>query len=170
MNGEFDMKPLFETKTEYSFDEYKKFIYVIQNSIFKMKRTTIIYIVLMLALSVISFVSKNYFLAAIYIVCTFIIPAIFYTVNLFIIKKNFYSNKSLNEAVSVIKFYDKHLEMDNSYGHSQIEYDKLYKIIETKANFYLLISRNQGISVIKYNCQPELIEFLRMHKQTYGQV
>ena len=45
-------------------------------------------------------------------------------------------------------------------GNIKVEYTKLYKVLETKENFYLLIGRNQGIIIEKRNCSDKLIQFI----------
>ena len=40
------------------------------------------------------------------------------------------------------------------------QYEKLYKVIENKTNFYLMIADNQGYLVLKENCDDNLIKFI----------
>ena len=53
-----------------------------------------------------------------------------------------------------------HFVSKTEKSESIVEYDKLYKIIETKTNFYLMIADNQGYIVSKANCSQELIDFI----------
>jgi hypothetical protein len=39
--------------------------------------------------------------------------------------------------------------------------DELYRILETKTNFYLFLAKDQALNIIKANCSQELIEFLQ---------
>ena len=41
------------------------------------------------------------------------------------------------------------------------EYEKLYKIIETETNFYLMISKTQGFVLVKNNMPEGLVEFIK---------
>lgn len=51
-------------------------------------------------------------------------------------------------------------------GILQVQYRQIYRIVETKTNFYIMLSRNQGIIIVKANCLPELIGFLTQLKNT----
>lgn len=46
----------------------------------------------------------------------------------------------------------------------RVEYNKLNEIIETKTNFYLMISKNQGHMVLKENMSDDLQNFIRKLK------
>ena len=53
------------------------------------------------------------------------------------------------------------METNNTLGFTTIPYDKLYRVVETPTNFYLMIARNQGMVIVKENCSAELIAFLQ---------
>ena len=80
------------------------------------------------------------------------------------VKKVFSTNKALQNAVAEFEFYDTHFTETNIYGGATLEYSKLYKIIETKTNFYLMIAKNQGYILCKKNFPEGLDEFLRSIK------
>ena len=61
----------------------------------------------------------------------------------------------------IYHFYDSFLEEKNFTGCAKYEYNQLYKIRETKTNFYLMIARNQAYILIKENFPDGLAEFLR---------
>ena len=59
------------------------------------------------------------------------------------------------------EFYNDYCVYKCKLGETKIEYKDLYKIIETKTNFYLMIAKNQGIILKKENCNEELQKFVR---------
>lgn len=65
-----------------------------------------------------------------------------------------------------ISFYDTYFVSEYLSTSSQYQYSQLYKIKETKTNFYLMPSRQRFIIIIKENCSPGLLEFLRKQKKT----
>ena len=76
------------------------------------------------------------------------------------IKKTYESNELLKDIEQTIEFYEKHFVAKSDKSETTIEYDKLYKVIENKTNFYLMIADNQGYIVSKANCSEELIDFI----------
>lgn len=58
-------------------------------------------------------------------------------------------------------FYNTYFIENDDNGETKLEYKKLYKIIETKTNFYLMISKNQGFLLNKSNFPKGLDDFLR---------
>ena len=49
-----------------------------------------------------------------------------------------------------------------------LKYSQIFRILETKTNFYLLTAENQGTIIVKKNCSPALIAFLKELKNDYG--
>ena len=76
-------------------------------------------------------------------------------------KKAYYANTAMQDIVLTYSFYPDHVETNNTLGFTTIPYDKLYRVVETPTNFYLLIARNQGMVIVKENCSAELIAFLQ---------
>lgn len=83
------------------------------------------------------------------------------------IKKTYESNKAMKRnPVSTVYFYNEHLTETNSKGVVNLAYADIYKIVETKTNFYIMLAKNNGIIIVKQNCTPELIIFLQNLKNT----
>ncbi|MBQ2430817.1 MAG: YcxB family protein, partial [Campylobacter sp.] len=87
------------------------------------------------------------------------------------VKKTFYSHKLGVNQHSFFEFYDDYFtEKTNEFNEnsssnfSKIKYEDLYKIVETKTNFYLFVGNILAFTIIKQNCSAELIEFLRKIK------
>lgn len=78
------------------------------------------------------------------------------------IKDTYYSNKSLLKfPVVFVNFYENRLESDNKQQFSKYDYEDIFKILETKTNFYIMVSANTSIIIVKQNCSQELITFIQ---------
>ena len=75
--------------------------------------------------------------------------------------KNFRQDKSLYNSERHLKFYRDRLVIETPRGNRITPYSELYKLKEKKDYFYLYISKNRFIPVIKEYCSEELIEFIR---------
>jgi hypothetical protein len=58
-------------------------------------------------------------------------------------------NKFIAGQECEFRFYDDHFESITKNGSTNIDYDKIYRIIETKTNIYIMYSDNQGIMMRK---------------------
>lgn len=81
------------------------------------------------------------------------------------IKKTYESNELLKDITQTIEFYEKYFVAKSDKSETTVEYEKLYKVIENKTNFYLMIADNQGYIVSKSNCSQELIDFIMKLKK-----
>lgn len=159
------MEPLHKTKTAYSFDEYFKFN---KTLLFRQKNYKAITVVLpilyiLTALCVFYLVRETAYLilwAALFPVFIIVFIASFKRS----VKKTYYSNKSITSCVAEFEFYDGYVAEKTENGESRIDYSKIYNIIETKTNFYIMLAINQGFIIVKENCTPELIEFIQSLK------
>ena len=61
-------------------------------------------------------------------------------------------------------FFDDHLEEKDENSYDKLEYSMIRKIIESDSNFYIMKSEKQGYIIVKSNCSPELIEFIKSLK------
>ncbi len=78
--------------------------------------------------------------------------------------KNFRQDKSLYNSERHLKFYSDRLVIETPRGNRITPYSELYKIKEKKDYFYLYISKNRFIPVIKEYCSEELMDFIRKIK------
>lgn len=53
------------------------------------------------------------------------------------------------DAIYIVKFYDDHYVVTCNEIESSIPFDKLYKIIETDTNYYLMASKVSGTIICK---------------------
>lgn len=173
-----DTKMPYKTDTIFTFDEYKKF----NNSIKGKWLTKIIYIIIgILVLNSLSrefylLIYKGIFTIDLFIGLGFLIwlGGTYYYIYFYFVKKTFYSNKLSANQHSFFEFYDDYFtEKTNEFNENsssnfaKIRYDDLYKIIETKTNFYLFVGNILAYTIIKENCSAELIEFLQKIKREF---
>ena len=147
------MDCLYKTKTVNTFEEYKRFSRIL---LYK-KRRIIIYTLLAIFLILDSIVLEN----PIFMIFAIVYPILLWSLHNTQVKKVFKTNKALKNAEVTFEFYDTHFIETNEYGNTKLEYTKLYKIIETKTNFYLMLAKNQGFILVKENFPEGLEEFLR---------
>ena len=65
------------------------------------------------------------------------------------VRKVYRQNKSIRDATYTVKFYDNHYVVICNEIESSIPFDKLYKIIETDTNYYLMTSKVSGTIICK---------------------
>lgn len=76
-------------------------------------------------------------------------------------KKLYYSNKMLQKnGLFTFDFYNDHFEAKTRNSFERVDYSDIARVIESKTNFYIMISLNQGYMIVKNNCSPELIAFI----------
>ena len=77
------------------------------------------------------------------------------------IKKCYESDEAGKNNVVVIDFYQDYFGVKDEYSQGAFPYDKLYKIYESDTNFYIMMSKMNGLGIVKANCSDELCEFIR---------
>ena len=148
---------LYQTSIKFTYEEYKRFSLTIMK---KALTKSAIGLVILLLFAAILLGMNNSKLSA--LLCAFVV---LYTFMLVFkinsqIKKTYESNELLKDITQTIEFYEKHFIAKSYKSETTVEYEKLYKVIENKTNFYLMIADNQGYIVSKANCSGELIDFI----------
>ncbi|SFG10081.1 YcxB-like protein [Oribacterium sp. WCC10] len=160
-----------ETASKWTIEELKKYQWA---TLFSMHKGYICFILILDILSMIAAVTAFHYgyriLTAEFIIFILIIPLVIYLITMYRVKKNYKSSKFLQTTVTTFKFAEDRFEAISERGHSVIRYDDLYKVIETKTNFYLYISNNQALTVIKANCSDELVSFLKKLSKSKGKI
>ena len=59
------------------------------------------------------------------------------------------------------EFYPDHVLLLTNHGDGSYKYSDFIKMLETKDEIVLLLSRDQGLLILKENCSQELLDFLR---------
>lgn len=144
-----DDKYLYRTVTKITISEFKKFQKFYLNKFKSSLLPKIIMALLAITAIILNLIKGN--LDIVLLVCAFIVvyPILLsITLNRQIVKM-YNSNKRINELDEIITFYDNYLESKSSHNYCKILYDDLYKVCETKTNFYIFVSDNQAFIIIK---------------------
>ena len=160
------MEPLYKTQTAYSFEEYSKYNEAVLLKQKGFKAVMIIIPVLYILLMVAVFYSTREISTVFVVLFALLLStAIFIASFKKTIKKTYYSNKAITSCVADFEFYDNYVREITQNGETKLEYSKIYKIIETKTNFYIMLSVNQGFIIVKANCTDGLIDFIKSLKE-----
>lgn len=144
-----DMQALYTIKSLYSKEEFMRFNRTLR---FKNKKIVVflsVLNVLLIVTTVLCLVHGDYFWAA---VCGFYLVFLDWYLFRGIDKRTakiFMQNKLIANQECEFRFYDDHFESITKNGSSNIDYDKIHRIIETKKNIYIMYSDNQGIMMPK---------------------
>lgn len=159
------MEPLYKTQTAYSFEEYSKYNEAVLLKQKGFKAVMIIIPVLYVLLMGAVFYSTREISTVFALLFALLLStAIFIASFKKIVKKTYYSNKAITSCVADFEFYDNYVREITQNGETKLEYSKIYKIIETKTNFYIMASVNQGFIIVKGNCPDGLVDFIKSIK------
>lgn len=147
------MESLYKTKTINTFEEYKRFTW----ALLLKKRTIITFAIFEILFLFFAWTLESIY----YLLFAILYPLLIWLLQHRQIKKIFKTNKMLQNEEVKFEFYDTYFTEESPYGNTRLEYNKLYKIVETKTNFYLMIAKNQGYILVKDNFPKGLEEFLR---------
>lgn len=75
-------------------------------------------------------------------------------------RKIYRQNKTIRDAIYIVKFYDDHYVVACNEIESSIPFDKLYKIIETDTNYYLMASKVSGTIICKADCPNDFDAYI----------
>lgn len=151
------MEPLFTTQTAYTLEEFQKY-----NRKLMLGKAIVLFVLLTILLDFVSIMAtKNLFYGIISTVYMIIAIAIFPLLLNSNAKKLYYSNKRLQkDGLITFDFYSDHIEAKSRNSFERVDYPDIARVIESKTNFYIMISMNQGYMIVKSNCSPELIAFI----------
>lgn len=159
------MEPLYKTQTAYSFEEYSKYNEAVLLKQKGLKAVMIIIPVLyVLLMGVVLYATKEPSTVFVLVLALLLSAVIFTASFKKTIKKTYYSNKAITSCVADFEFYDNYVREITQNGETKLEYSKIYKIIETKTNFYIMASVNQGFIIVKGNCPDGLVDFIKSIK------
>ena len=146
------MRP-WSLSTTNTYEEFKRYF----NTMSKLKLNIILYCILSTYL-----IAASLYLGWIHtLIFAIVFPILVISLQLLQRSRIFKTNKILQNTIVTYEFYDTYFTDSHEYGNSKIEYEKLHKIIETKTNFYLMISKNQGFLLSKESLPQGLDAFLR---------
>ncbi|MBR0038386.1 MAG: YcxB family protein [Lachnospiraceae bacterium] len=155
----------FEVETTRTFEEYEKYNKVVYEKLYKIKRIRIIFFVVYFLILIVLSLPKNYAEAIVVVLIAGISVFITRFITRFFvdrdIKKTYETNTLMKDAKVLYKFSEDRVESHSPIGIEVLEYSKMYKLIETDTNFYMMIAKNMGFIISKANMTKEQIEFVR---------
>lgn len=75
-------------------------------------------------------------------------------------KKAYRQNKATKDAAYSLNFYEDHYDIECNDIKSSVPFDKLYEIIETGTDYYLMSSKISGIIIPKEKCPEGFADFI----------
>ena len=154
----------YETSSKLDYEEYKKMALTSYVSMQKGSMAVLIVIeFLCIAFAVLGLVFGigRRGPAMIMLIAAVAFPIILWAMLNLKLKRVYNSTKMVHDLTCNYRFFEDHGESNTVNGTSTFAYKDLYRVIETKTNFYLFIGQNQAFNVIKSDCSDELIGFLR---------
>lgn len=146
------MESKFTTTSIYTYDEHKRL-----NRALSGKTRLIITIVFTLFCFISGLFYKDitfFYIGVVFAIAMYLICAI-------MIKSLYNSNRLTHNLEVTYDFFDTHFTATNNHGVQNIEYDMLRKMVFTKTNVYMLISKNQAFLLEKKNFPDGLEDFLK---------
>lgn len=148
------------TTVELNLDEYMRFAFTVQRQNKKYRRAKWILMIGLFVLAVINFATKNKSLGILMILMVVAFPTVLDIMMKKQIRQAYEQNKSIQGLKNELLFFDDHYEVHSEVGDNRYEYNKLWRIIETPTNFYIMMSETSGSVVIKSNCSDKLINHI----------
>ena len=150
----------FVIKTKIDFSEYQKFNKVILNVIHKDNIKFIFGILIFIGLLIFSILTHDYYFS--FFITSFFIVLLIITKILVknSVKKSWNTNKLLKDIVFTYTFSENQFTVSANNGSQIINKNDIYRFIETKTNFYIMLSNNTGYIILKENCTEEQKEFI----------
>lgn len=158
------MEPLYVTETAYTLEEYHKFNKAIVGNKFH-----VISLLLLLCCVLNYLASRNIYMVVFFVIMIAMIEIVVPLSQKSAVKKQYYSDRYLQKNyMNQICFYQNYFESKTHSSYIKFEYEDIVSVKETKTNFYLMKTMNQGYIIVKANCSPELITFLTNLKNQKG--
>lgn len=146
------MEPKFVTTSVYTYDEYKRYNWSLSG-----KKELIIFSVFTLFYLICSIILESNVLFAIAV----IFPLIVFLIYKITVIGMYKSAKATDNLQVTFEFFDTYFTETNKFGVQKMDYEILHKIIFTKTNVYLFISKRQAFLLIKKNFPDGLEDFLK---------
>lgn len=158
MNEEIKLK----TVTTYTEEEYLKFnqFHVFKRNIIGVIFFAICATIIILSATVMLFV-QSYLQACFFYVFIIVMGLLYIYSPKIAVKRILKTDKVLKDSVQEYTFFSTYLTLKNQNSETKLEYEKLFRIYETKTNFYLYINKFQAFLVSKKEMKEDEIELLR---------
>ncbi|MFC2335589.1 MAG: YcxB family protein [Prevotella sp.] len=82
-------------------------------------------------------------------------------------RKVFRQTKAAQGLVNEYEFFDDCFNNSNANGQSTLTYDKLFKVLENRTHFYLMLSKVQGYIIAKAEAPAGFTEFMQKKIDEY---
>lgn len=153
----------FEITVKPSFEAYKAFSMTVAKRVQHLRQRCILKSVVMVVILGIFIWMESYLLCAGFAAAWGIAIAIGYARSQKNLRKTWESNAVLRESETHLHFTENGIDVTTQNGSAHIDYDKLYKLLETKTHFYILSASNAGTGIPKAQCTPAQQDFIRTH-------
>lgn len=148
------MESIYNSATKITYEEFKRFSWAVMR-----KRTkTMVALILTELLAMLTGIIVD---SSVCIVFAVIYPFMLVLLQNRQVKKTYLSNKLMQDTEVKFEFFDSFFNVYEPDSNAKVEYGKLYEVIETKSNFYLMISQNQGFILRKADMPSGLGDFLK---------
>lgn len=158
------MEACYQSQVQYTFEEYKKMYHAISIQINKVF-IKVITLDVCFCLLAYMYLTRNLYTSLILLVCAILFPIIFYFTLRGNVKRSYISNLSIQNLQIEYTFFKDNFTCHSKLGDIKIEYRNVYRILETKTNFYFMLSQNQGMILKKENCSEELMALIQNLKK-----
>lgn len=145
------MDTLFENKTKYSQKEYNAFVESYRKEYEKSDMAWLIFnFIFFGACMILAFLEKEIVLGILILIGLTIYFWFKIIKPIKDVERDKNSNKTSGHFVNGYAFYKNFFKVENVDGKAQIFYIKLYRVVETKTDFYIYISRQYAFIVSKF--------------------
>ena len=152
------MKCLYTTKTEYNYDEFKRYNWTMLVARGKLAQHLLLELVFVIIAIVVPLIFHRFeglaLIPALY-------PLIIVVLYIFRVRKAYTASGAPRSMTVNYEFYETELVERLDKGSAHYPYDKLKTMIETKRNVYLLLPGNVSIVLVKANFPEGLEEYVR---------
>ena len=168
------MEPLFTVKHQNNEDEFVRFNRAVAAK-FGHKKLALIFVNIMLLFAIVAAVSIMMFTDNMPDIILFFFIALGVYMNYAYTfgmdrraRKLFRQTKVAQDIVNEYDFFDEYFSYRNTNGQGSMAYDKLFKVIETRTHFYLMISKIQGYTIAKAEAPANFTEFMQKKIDEYN--
>lgn len=168
------MEPLFTIKHQNNEDEFVRFNRAVAAK-FGRKKLALVFINIMLLCAIFAAISIMMFTDNMPDIILFFFIALGVYMNYAYTfgmdrraRKLFRQTKVAQDVVNEYDFFDEYFSYCNTNGQGSMAYDKLFKVIETRTHFYLMLSKVQGYTIAKDEAPANFTEFMQKKIDEYN--
>lgn len=168
------MEPLFTVKHQNNEDEFVRFNRAVAAK-FGRKKLALIFVNIMLLCAIFAAVSIMMFTDNMPDIILFFFIALGVYMNYAYTfgmdrraRKLYQQSKVTKGVVNEYDFFDEYFVNRNINGQGTMAYDKLFKVIETRTHFYLMLSKVQGYTIAKAEAPANFTEFMQKKIDEYN--